>query len=309
MAAMARVPSLPRSLDGTRLSPTSAVVEVWSVVADPVTGLDRGRRPRSWCRVRAEARAEVRAEARGAVAVEGGQTMRSYDERASRSGMLPPPRDAVRPFPAVTVNVTVNGNGNGNGNAVHAVRPEPPYRHRHLWIVTGPAGCGKTTIGRYMAEKVNVPYIEGDEFHPAVNVRKMADGIPLTDEDRWDWLVLLRQTAVERLMATAGPGVVLTCSALKHKYRDVIRIAAYNDHHVIVHFIFLRADEQILTARVRARPDHFMKASMVHSQFASLEEPEDDEPDCVGIDVSGSLGQVQRQALRLVQETLADDSS
>ena len=137
---------------------------------------------------------------------------------------------------------------------------------------------------------------------------KMAEGIPLTDADRWDWLVLLRKKAVERLTGINAPGVVLTCSALKHKYRDVIRIAAYNDHDVIVHFVFLHADEQTLIERVRARTGHYMKDSMVHSQFVTLEEPEEDERDCFSVDVSGSISQVQQEALEKVQETMMEDS-
>ncbi|KAI9882500.1 MAG: hypothetical protein M1823_005749 [Watsoniomyces obsoletus] len=189
------------------------------------------------------------------------------------------------------------------------IRRASPGHHRHIWIITGPAGCGKTSVAQYIAEHLDLPYIEGDEFHPASNVRKMAQGIPLTDADRWDWLVLLRKTAVERLTKADKSGVVLTCSALKHKYRDVIRIAAYNDHDLIVHFVYLHGDEQTLLQRVRARKGHYMKDSMVHSQFATLEEPEEDERDCLSVDVSGSLPQVQHEALRQVQAILEQDSS
>lgn len=135
----------------------------------------------------------------------------------------------------------------------------------------------------------------------------MAHNIALTDEDRWGWLELLRKTAVGRLTATNGSGVVLTCSALKHRYRDVIRIAAYEDHNIIVHFIYLHADEQTLTQRVRARTGHYMKDSMVHSQFATLEEPEENERDCHRVDVSASVPQVQREVLALAQAILAQD--
>ncbi len=88
----------------------------------------------------------------------------------------------------------------------------------------------------------------------------------------------------------------------------MIRIAAYNDHDLIVHFVYLHGDEQTLMQRVRARKDHYMKDSMVHSQFATLEEPEEDERDCLSVDVSGSLSQVQHEALRQVQAILAQDS-
>lgn len=136
----------------------------------------------------------------------------------------------------------------------------------------------------------------------------MARGIPLTDADRWDWLVLLRQNAVERLTSAGSTGVVLTCSALKRKYRDVIRIAAYNDHDVEVHFVYLRADEEVLLQRVKARQGHYMKDTMVHSQFKSLEEPKEDETDCLVVEVNESLPAVQRDALRTVQHVLAADS-
>jgi gluconokinase len=144
------------------------------------------------------------------------------------------------------------------------------------------------------------------QYHPAQNVKKMSEGIPLTDADRWDWLVLLRQKAVEKL-AAGYDGVVLTCSALKRKYRDVIRIAAYNDHDVIVRFIYLRANEKVLLERVRARKGHYMKASMVKSQINSLEEPDESEIDVLSVDVSGSLSSVQGAALAKVEESLGED--
>ncbi|KAI9674784.1 MAG: hypothetical protein M1817_001688 [Caeruleum heppii] len=184
----------------------------------------------------------------------------------------------------------------------------PPKRHRHIWIITGPAGCGKSTVAQFLAESLQLPYIEGDEFHRPANIDKMARGIPLTDADRWDWLELLRQKAVERLTSPTASGVVLTCSALKRKYRDVIRIAAYNDHDVIVHFVYLRANEEVLMQRVKQRQGHYMKDSMVHSQFNTLEEPKEDERDCLSVDVSGSLPQVLKMALKTVQQALAQDS-
>ena len=144
------------------------------------------------------------------------------------------------------------------------------------------------------------------QFHTASSIEKMAKGVPLTDADRWDWLVLLRQNAMEKLTSASSTGVVLTCSALKRKYRDVIRVAAYFDHNVEVHFVYLRASEEVLLQRVKARQGHFMKDTMVHSQFKSLEEPKEDEIDCLFVDVNDrSLQAVQRDALRTVQEVLA----
>lgn len=133
----------------------------------------------------------------------------------------------------------------------------------------------------------------------------MKDGTPLTDSDRWDWLIQLREEAVKHL-DTGVPGVVLTCSALKRKYRDVIRVARLDDHDVCVHFIYLRASEELLLARVKARTGHYMKPSMVRSQMQCLEEPER-EPDVLSIDVSGSKSHVQRLAFEAVRGVMAQD--
>jgi gluconokinase len=146
------------------------------------------------------------------------------------------------------------------------------------------------------------------QFHPPANVDKMAAGIPLNDGDRWDWLIVLREEAVNHL-ENGTSGVVVTCSALKKKYRDVIRLASLNDHDVIVHFIYLRASEELLLSRVRARQGHFMKDSMVKSQFEALEEPTEKEQDVLTVDVSGSLADVEQLALTAVSQVMAKDST
>lgn len=135
----------------------------------------------------------------------------------------------------------------------------------------------------------------------------MAAGMPLDDADRWDWLVLLRQQSVAALEAGAT-GVVLTCSALKRKYRDVMRIASYNDHNVLVHFLYLSAPQEVLLQRVHSRIGHYMKDSMVRSQFAALEEPKEDETDVLPIDVSGDFDSVQRFSLEVVNRVMAQDA-
>lgn len=139
----------------------------------------------------------------------------------------------------------------------------------------------------------------------------MAQGIPLNDADRWDWLTKLRDESVKSLNS-GSQGVVLTCSALKRKYRDVIRVASYYDHNVLVHFVYLHASEETLLARVGARKGHFMGANMVHSQFGILEPPTKDETDVIQVDVSGSLEEVERDALAkintAIKKELARDS-
>jgi gluconokinase len=139
----------------------------------------------------------------------------------------------------------------------------------------------------------------------------MSKGIPLTDADRWDWLTELREEALRQLVASSSQGVVLTCSALKRKYRDVIRVAPYYSHDVLLHFVYLHAREEVLIERVGARKGHFMGANMVHSQCSILEAPTADETDVISVDVSGTVDEVEKDALakiRLeVQEELAQD--
>ncbi|KAI4755629.1 shikimate kinase [Aureobasidium sp. EXF-3400] len=180
-------------------------------------------------------------------------------------------------------------------------------QHRHIWIITGPAGCGKTSVAEYLSTAFALPYLEGDSFHPQANIDKMANNIPLTDADRWDWLILLRDQAVAALN-TGASGVVLTCSALKRKYRDVIRVASYNDNNVLVHFIYLSATQELLLQRVHGRVGHYMKDSMVKSQFDALEPPTVDERDVMSVDVSGDFASVQKLALEVVNRVMASDA-
>jgi len=171
---------------------------------------------------------------------------------------------------------------------------------RHIFIITGPAGCGKSTIAKFLSNDLNLPYIEGDDYHSEANVKKMSSGIPLTDDDRWDWLETLRTKAVEELEGGAQ-GCVVTCSALKRKYRDVIRKAGQEADNVIVRFVYLRASEALLLHRVRLRRGHYMKDDMVKSQFVALEEPDSTETDVIPIDVSATISQVQSAALSKVK--------
>ncbi|PVI08468.1 carbohydrate kinase [Periconia macrospinosa] len=184
--------------------------------------------------------------------------------------------------------------------------------HHHILIVTGPAGCGKSTVAKGLSDRYGFEYIEGDEYHPKANVDKMSQNIPLNDADRWDWLILLRDAALEALKHGAK-GVVVTCSALKKKYRDVIRTARLYDENpnANVHFIYLQANKEILLARVGARQNHYMKDTMVLSQLQDLEEPDDDEinkiKDVSIIDVSVPLVQVAQLAAAAV-DSILDES-
>ena len=140
----------------------------------------------------------------------------------------------------------------------------------------------------------------------------MGRGIPLTDEDRWDWLIALRDAAIDALAPSsktnnghAPAGVVVACSALKQKYRDVMRVAAYGSPSVQIHFIYLKLNEDVLMERVRARKQHYMKSGMVRSQLATLEEPQD-EWDTMTINVEGSPEEVQQSVHDAVAGKLAE---
>ncbi len=135
----------------------------------------------------------------------------------------------------------------------------------------------------------------------------MANGIPLTDEDRWDWLITLREEAVKRLHQSDG--AIVTCSALRHRYRDVMRQATYFHSTIHIHFIYLSASEELLLQRVGARKGHYMHSNMVHSQMLSLEPPDSDEKnvDVITVDCSGSMEKVQQLALAAVRQKLAED--
>ncbi|ETN36430.1 uncharacterized protein HMPREF1541_08708 [Cyphellophora europaea CBS 101466] len=173
-----------------------------------------------------------------------------------------------------------------------------------IFVVGGPAGCGKTTVASYLAEQLGAPYLEGDDFHPASNKAKMANGTPLSDADRWDWLITLRNEAVKQLQKSNT--VIVTCSALKRKYRDVIRVASYEHPTVQVHFIYLSVDEKTLQQRVKARVGHYMKETMVHSQMETLEEPSPDEFDVIKIDVRQDAEAVRTNALTMVRAKLKE---
>jgi gluconokinase len=141
----------------------------------------------------------------------------------------------------------------------------------------------------------------------------MAAGIPLDDADRWDWLILLRDQALAALK-NGSKGVVVTCSALKKKYRDVIRTARLYDEdpNANVHFVYLKASKEVLLARVGARQGHFFKDSMILSQLAALEPPDEDEmkrlKDVEVVDVSGTQQEVERLVATAMDSILAIES-
>ena len=135
-------------------------------------------------------------------------------------------------------------------------------------VLMGVAGSGKTTVGLVLAAALGWGFRDADEFHPPANVEKMSRGIPLTDRDRTPWLAAIRAHIEERL--ARGENAVVTCSALKEKYR-----AALLADPARVKLVFLAGDIELIAERMRARLGHFMKPEMLQSQFADLEPPRD----------------------------------
>ncbi len=135
------------------------------------------------------------------------------------------------------------------------------------WVVMGVSGCGKSSIGAKLALELGVPFIEGDAFHSQANVAKMSAGIPLTDDDRRDWLLNLR----DKLAAREG-GAVLSCSSLKRAYRDLLSSAGGD-----VRFAHLAGQREVLLERVSNRPGHYMPPSLLDSQLSTLEPLQPDE--------------------------------
>jgi gluconokinase len=135
-------------------------------------------------------------------------------------------------------------------------------------IIMGVSGSGKTTIGQELAGRMGCRFYDGDDFHPPENVAKMAAGAPLNDEDRAGWLAALA-SFIRKGIDKAECGVI-ACSALKEKYRDVLRVDAEQ-----VRFVYLRGSYEVILARLQNRAGHYMKPGMLASQFEALEEPQD----------------------------------
>jgi carbohydrate kinase (thermoresistant glucokinase family) len=160
-------------------------------------------------------------------------------------------------------------------------------------VVMGVCGCGKSTVGERLARELGALFIEGDAFHPPANVARMAAGIALTDADRQGWLeALAAQLADAR---RAGRSVVLACSALKRRYRDVLRLGAPD-----LRVVHLAGDRAMLAVRLAARQGHYMPASLLDSQLATLETPDPDER-AVTLDAGAPTDTLVQSALTQLQ--------
>ncbi|MCP8614203.1 gluconokinase [Bifidobacterium asteroides] len=160
-------------------------------------------------------------------------------------------------------------------------------------VIMGVAGCGKTTTGEAVSNRLGFVMAEGDDFHSQANIEKMSRGIPLTDEDRWPWL-----RAINRWMIrcdTQGKSTVVSCSALKRAYRDILR----NDVPVL--FVHLSGSLQLIADRLAKRTGHYMPASLLPSQFADLEPLEADETGST-VSIDGTADEVADHVVDVIDE-------
>lgn len=154
-------------------------------------------------------------------------------------------------------------------------------------VVMGVSGSGKTSVGQAVAQAFGRRFIEGDALHPQANIAKMSAGIPLADEDRWPWL-----REIGRQLSSSAEPLVVSCSALKRSYRALLRESAGGD----LVFVYLQGSREVLAGRMQHREGHFMPASLLDTQLATLEEPVG-EPLTVVVDVDQSTTDVVKATL------------
>lgn len=164
-------------------------------------------------------------------------------------------------------------------------------------VVMGVAGVGKSTVARLLAERLGAPFAEGDDFHPEANIAKMSAGIPLQDADRWPWLE--RIAAWMGAQVSEGQSGVVTCSALKRSYRDVLRTGDPD-----AFFVHLAGDRRLIGDRMSHRAGHFMPTTLLESQFDTLEPLQPDERGVV-LDVGLDPEHLAAAAFRAVTGTRA----
>ncbi|WP_439257824.1 gluconokinase [Lonepinella sp. BR2271] len=165
------------------------------------------------------------------------------------------------------------------------------------FILMGVSSTGKTSVGTAVANKLGLKLIDGDDLHPRANIIKMRQGHPLNDEDRLPWLERIRDAAFS-LEQKSEKGIIV-CSALKKKYRDLIR-----DGNGNVKFLFLHGSFALILERMKQRKGHFMKEEMLKSQFDTLEIPQADEPDVIAVDIEGSFDEVVERCVRALEPLL-----
>ena len=155
------------------------------------------------------------------------------------------------------------------------------YMDRCIIFIMGVSGSGKTTIGKKLALRIGLPFFDGDDFHSPSNKEKMNRGIPLTDDARKEWLMLMNNAAMDQAKLA---GAVIACSALKEKYRAILSAGIT----IPFYWVFLQGNFELIKKRMEERKDHFMPASLLSSQFDALQIP----ANCITIDISSSPDEI-----------------
>lgn len=166
---------------------------------------------------------------------------------------------------------------------------------RHI-VAMGVTATGKSSVAELLAERLRLTFVEGDDLHPPSNIDKMTAGIALTDEDRMPWLRAIAEAIAEH--HAAGTSTVVTCSALRRAYRDVLRGAVPDTE---IFFLHLHADFDVLLGRMSERKKHFMPSSLLQSQFDTLEPLDPDEVGAV-VDVTPPIEEVVTAAAKVVRD-------
>jgi gluconokinase len=164
-------------------------------------------------------------------------------------------------------------------------------------LLAGVSGCGKSTVGQLLASLLDWPFIDGDSLHPAANIAKMRAGVPLSDEDRWPWLDVVAAVIDDHI--AAGRSAVITCSALKRSYRDLLLTG-----RPTARMVFLDAGRDLLAARLAVRHGHFFRADLLDSQLATLEKPQPAEQ-VLTVSAAGPADQVAEQVIRQLRLRIA----
>ena len=156
--------------------------------------------------------------------------------------------------------------------------------------IIGVSGSGKTTVGKKLAAKIGFPFFDGDDFHSPANKEKMKRSIPLTDEDREDWLVQMNKAARNQAKLA---GAVFACSALKERYRTILSSGIA----VPVYWVFLQGSFELIRKRMEKRKDHFMPPTLLASQFDALEIPRN----CITIDISNTTDEIVERIISQIE--------
>ena len=158
-------------------------------------------------------------------------------------------------------------------------------------VVMGVSGAGKSTVGRLIAARLDCPFRDADSFHPEANIEKMSRGEPLTDEDRWPWLHAIATWIAEH--RAGGTTCVVTCSALKRVYRDIVT----NKQSADVRLVYLKGDFDLIAARLAARKGHFMPPALLRSQFDALQVPAADEH-AIAVPIDAAPEEIEDRLMR-----------